>query len=385
MLTRLRMLTAGESHGPALVGILDGLPAGLRLQHDAIATDLRRRRLVAGRSARQRIEDDAVQVLSGLRHGVTLGSPVALLLPNNEHERWRDAMAIWPTDAPVASVTTPRPGHADLAGAAKLGTDDLRNVIERSSARETAMRTALGALARALLAELGVRITSAVEQIGAVSAAIDSPTFATLSPMVEQSSVRAPGGEDSQRMLEEIEAARKTGDTLGGVFVVVADGMPRGVGSFAQADLRLSARLSDAVASIQGVKAVGVGDSWHAASVSGRLAHDAIAIEHGQLMRTSNRAGGIEGGITNGQPVVVRAVQKPLATVAGGLPSVDLHTREPARGHVERTDTCAVPAAAVVAEAMVALVLADALMVAFGGDTVAELRERVAARRGRWL
>jgi chorismate synthase len=385
MLTRLRMLTAGESHGPALVGILEGLPCGLPIARDAIATDLRRRRVVAGRSARQQIENDDVRVLSGLRGGVTLGSPVALVLENQDHARWTSTMSIWPMDAQSkpAAVTVPRPGHADLAGQMKLDTRDLRDVIERASARETAMRTALGALARALLAQVGVRVTSYVEQIGGERAPPVSLAFDALASQADASPVRAIDASADARMQEAIAAARRAGDTLGGSFVVVAEGMPGGVGSFAQADLRLSARLCEAVASIHGVKAAGVGDAWRIAEVPGRAAHDEIALQDGALVRPTNRAGGVEGGITNGAPVIVRGVQKPLATLAGGLPSVDLQTRQPASGHVERTDTCAVPAAAVVAEAMVALVLADALLVTFGGDTLQELRARVNERRQR--
>ncbi len=384
MLTRLRMLTAGESHGTGLVGILDGMPMGVPVRHEAIAHDLRRRRVVAGRSARQSLEADAFNVVGGMRYGTTLGSPIGVMLPNAEHARFAHMMSPWPVDSPDAAVTVPRPGHADLAGAQKFNTKDLRNIIERSSARETAMRTALGAFARALLGEVGVTVFSHVTAIGSVASSDDGAVGAQRRQAdADASAVRCLDATAAQAMLAAIEAARKVGDTLGGTFVVEAYGMPAGVGSFAQWDTRLSARLSEAVASVHATKAVGIGSAWHAGDAPGRQAHDVMHAEAGRATRTTNHAGGLEGGITNGMPIIVRAVQKPIATVAGGLPSVDIVTGEDKRGLVERSDTCAVPAGAVVAEAMVCLVLADALLVTFGGDTLHDLASRVQARHER--
>ncbi|MBI1949360.1 MAG: chorismate synthase [Deltaproteobacteria bacterium] len=380
MLQRLRMLVAGESHGPALVGILEGMPAGVPVSREALARDLRRRRLVAGRSARQRLEHDDVEVLAGLRGGHTLGSPVALLLKNAEAARWAAAMDpfhVEPDAAAAVQVTRPRPGHADLAGAKKLDAADLRDVLERASARETAMRTALGALARALLDAVGVQVTSAVRSLGGVSAPDLELPFTERSARADASPVRCVDEATATRMLAAIDEAAAAGDTLGGELEVVAEGLPQGLGSFAHPDRRLSARLAAALASVPAVRGVGFGVGFEVATRSGRQLHDAILDMDGR--RSSNRAGGLEGGMTNGMPLVVRAAVKPLAMVAGGIDSVDLVSGEPSAGHVERSDVTAVPAAAVVAEAMVCLVLADALVEKFGGDTLAQLRAHLAA------
>lgn len=380
MLQRLRFLVAGESHGPALVGILEGLPAGVPVTREGLALDLRRRRVVAGRSARQQLEGDEVEVLAGLRGGHTLGSPVALVLKNAEAARWAPAMDPFRTDASAAAavrVTRPRPGHADLAAARKLDADDLREVLERASARETAMRTALGALARALLAAVGVSVTSTVRALGEVCAPELELSFAERLARADASPVRCVDEDSAARMLAAIDEARAAGDTLGGELEVVTTPLPQGLGSYAHADRRLSARLAAAVGSIPAVRGVGFGVAFEAARRSGRAMHDAILDVEGH--RASNRAGGLEGGMSNGMPLVLRAAVKPLSMVAGGLDSVDLQSGEAAPGFGERSDTTAVPAAAVVAEAMVCLVLADALLEKFGGDTLAQLRAHLGA------
>ncbi|MCC7070535.1 MAG: chorismate synthase [Deltaproteobacteria bacterium] len=374
------MLVAGESHGPALVGILEGLPAGVPVTREGLARDLRRRRLVAGRSARQSVERDDVEVLAGLRGGATLGSPVALVLRNAEAQRWAAAMDPFVVDDAAANavrVTRPRPGHADLAGAKKLDVDDLRAVLERASARETAMRTAVGALARALLAAVGVRVTSSVRALGSVCAPDLKLPFDERAARADASPVRCVDEGSATNMLAAIDEAGAAGDTLGGEIEVQAEGLPQGLGSFAHADRRLSARLAGALASIPAVRGVGFGVGFEAAARTGRALHDAILDIDGH--RASNRAGGLEGGMSNGMPLVLRAAVKPLAMVQGGVDSVDLVTGATVDGHVERSDVTAVPAAAVVAEAMVCLVLADALLEKFGGDTLTQLRAHLGA------
>lgn len=344
----LTLVTAGESHGPALVAVLAGLPAGLRLDRAAIDDDLRRRREGYGRSPRQRLEHDQVEVLAGLRHGVTLGTPLALVVRNRDHESWRWGMSPWPPEGePVGKgtspVTLPRPGHADLAGALKFGHDDVRNALERASARQTAVHVAAGAVAKALLAEIGVAVAGRVLEIG--------------------------GETDEEGWRRATEGARKERDTLGGVVEVVAEGVPPGLGSYAEKSDRLDARLAAALMGIQAVKGVEVGDGFALARLRGSQAHDEI--EHDRRRRT-NRAGGLEAGVTNGEPLVVRAAMKPLPTLMRPLRSVDLASGEPASALVERSDVQAVEALAVVAEAAVAWELARAASEKFGGDAVVD-------------
>ena len=350
----LELSTAGESHGPALVAILTGLPAGLRLDRAAIDEDLGRRREGYGRSPRQTLERDEVEILAGLRHGVTLGTPLALLIRNRDHENWAWGMSPWPAEGDphgkgTSPVTLPRPGHADLAGALKYGHADVRNALERASARQTAAHVAAGAIARALLGEIGVSVAGRVVEIG---------------------------GETSlDGMREATDAARRDRDTLGGAVEVVAEGVPPGLGSYAEKRDRLDARLAAALMGIQAVKGVEIGDGFALARVRGSEAHDEI--EPG-LRRASNRAGGIEGGVSNGEPLVVRAAMKPLPTLMRPLRSVDLESGEPGEALVERSDVQAVEALAVVAEAAVAWELARAAREKFGGDA---LEDFVAAHR----
>ena len=380
---RLRFLTAGESHGPALVGILEGLPAGLPLEAAQIERDLRRRQAGYGRGGRMKIEQDTAEILGGVRFGRTLGSPLALLIRNRDFANWTERMQIEPAGPDPAAVTVPRPGHADLAGAIKYGhTADLRNVLERASARETAMRVALGAAARAMLRNLGISVGSYVRSIGGIEAVRASQAAPDLyredgeelGLLADRSEVRALDATSTQQLIERIQEAQRARDTLGGAIEVVATGVPAGLGSHVQWDRKLDGRLARALMSIPAIKAVEVGDGWASGAMVGSQVHDPIHLIGERLRRTSNHAGGVEGGITNGEPLVVRAIMKPIATVSNALASVDLRTLHEKKGHVERSDTCAVPAAGIVAEAMVCLALADALLEVLGGDTMESLR-----------
>src|SRR5215217_7482897 len=354
-----RFVTAGESHGPGLTAIVEGLPAGLELAPEDIDTDLARRQLGHGRGGRMKIEKDRAEVTAGVRHGRTLGSPVSMWIQNRDYQNWEERMNPWPVDAEVDEVHLPRPGHADLAGVLKFGHTDVRNVLERASARETAARVAAGALAKALLRELGVSVFSHVTRIGSVTA----PERDDLAPAdfegVDESPVRCLDAAASEAMVAEIDTTRKANESLGGVFEVRAFGLVPGIGSHISWEERLDGRLAGAILSIQAMKGVGIGDGFDLAGRVGSQAHDEIfwSEEHG-FFRETNRAGGVEGGMTNGDPVIVRGAMKPLPTLTKPLRSVDLATKEPAAALRERTDSCTVPAAGVVGEAMIALVLA---------------------------
>jgi chorismate synthase len=365
----LRFTTAGESHGPGLTAVIEGLPAGLELTPEDIDADLARRQLGHGRGGRMKIESDRAIVTSGIRHGRTLGSPVALRVENRDYRNWEERMSPWPVEADVEEVHLPRPGHADLAGVQKYGFTDVRNVLERASARETAARVAAGALAKALLRAFGAHVLSHVVQIGSVRAPQRDRLLPEDFRSVDESPVRCLDDEAGQAMVEEINAARKANESLGGVYEVSAFGLTPGLGSHVSWDTRLDGRLAGAVMSIQAMKGVGIGDGFELAGRVGSQAHDEIFhSEERGFYRETNRAGGLEGGMTTGDPVVVRGAMKPLPTLTKPLRSVDLQTLEPAQALRERTDSCTVPAAAVVAEAMVALVLADAYRDKFGGD-----------------
>ena len=371
----LRLLTAGESHGKGLVAVLEGLPAGVPVTPKAIADELARRRHGYGRGGRQRFEADAFEIVSGVRHGATLGSPIAVTIPNVEwEEKYRDLMAVEGEPDPAARLTRPRPGHADLVGAIKYGFDDVRNVLERASARETAARVAAGAFCKAFLAALGVVVLSHVVQIGTVRARRRRPPGPQEQEAVDASPVRCADPEASAAMTAEIDRRRKAKDSVGGVFEVLAYGVPPGVGSYVQSDRKLDARLAGALMSIQSVKGVEVGDGFATAARPGSKAHDEIVVRGGRLARASARAGGIEGGMSTGQPIRVRAAMKPFSTVPQPLRTVDLDTGAPAVAIKQRTDACAVPAGGVVGEAAVAFVLADALLEKFGGDSATETR-----------
>lgn len=387
---RLRYLTSGESHGPALLGILEGLPAGLRLDAGPIDRDLARRQRGHGRGGRMKIEKDQARILGGVRLGVTLGSPLGLLIQNVDHENWLERMGVEPGAADPSPVLVPRPGHADLAGGLKYGhTHDLRNVLERASARETAMRVALGAAAKALLREFGITVGSYVRQIGEAR----GPGAAEIAPelyrenaealgyLADRFSTRTLDEESDRRLVEAIDEARRRRDTLGGVVEVVVTGLPPGLGSHVHWDRKLDGRLTQALASVPAMKAVEIGDGWLGAGAYGSQVHDPIVLRDHRLERLSNQAGGLEGGITTGEPLVARVAMKPLSTVPAPLPSVHLGEVRPHQAHVERTDTCAVPAAGVVAEAVVALTLADALLEVVGGDSIASMRLPMARLR----
>ncbi len=380
MRAMLRQLTAGESHGKALVAILEGLPAGVPVSPKELAGELARRRHGYGRSGRQRMETDAFEIVSGVRHGRTLGSPIGVRIANAEWEtKYRDLMGVEGEPDPADRLTRPRPGHADLAGVLKYGFDDVRNVLERASARETAARVALGCFCKAFLAELGIQVLSHVVRIGrAATRSSRLPVPGDLD-VVDASPVRAFDQAAGAKMAAEIDAVRKARDTLGGVFEVLAYGCPPGLGSHVQADRKLDARLALALMSIQSVKGVEVGDGFATAARPGSRAHDGIVRRDGRLARTSARAGGIEGGMSTGQTIRVRAAMKPFSTVPRPLETVDLATGKPAVAIKQRTDACAVPAGGVVGEAAVAFVLADAVLEKFGGDSLPETRRNLQA------
>jgi chorismate synthase len=387
---RLRFLTAGESHGPGLLGILEGLPAGLPLEARDIDRDLARRQQGYGRGGRMRIESDAVEILSGIRFGTTLGSPLGLLVRNRDWANWTERMRVEPGGPDPRPVRVPRPGHTDLAGALKYGqTDDLRDVLERASARETAMRVALGAAARVLLRDLGIQVGSYVRSIGQADAEDAADVFPQLfgedaeglALLADATETRALSEDASARLVAAIKKAQGRRDTLGGVVEVVATGVPPGLGSHVHADRKLDGRLGAALLSIQAIKAVEVGEGIRGGRAYGSETHDPIVLAAGRLRRTRNHAGGLEGGVTNGEPLVLRAVMKPISTVPDALPSVHLGTLQAVPAHVERSDTCAVPAAGVVCEAMVALALADAVLEALAGDTMDGLRHGFARLR----
>jgi chorismate synthase len=380
----LRWTTAGESHGRALVAMIEGMVAGLSVTSADIATQLQRRRLGYGRGARMKFEQDQVTVLGGVRHGLTLGGPIAIEIGNTEWPKWETVMASDPVDpaeldvARNAPLTRPRPGHADYAGMLKYGFDDARPVLERASARETAARVAAGTVARAFLKQaLGVEVISHVIAIGA-SAPYEGPGPQPKDlAAIDDSPVRAFGKAAEESMIAEIEAAKKDGDTLGGVVEVVVSGLPIGLGSFTSGDDRLDSQLAAAVMGIQAIKGVEIGDGFQTARRRGTAAHDEIYLGTDGITRSTNRAGGLEGGMTNGQALRVRAAMKPISTVPRALATVDMATGEEAVAIHQRSDVCAVPAAGVVVEAMVALVLARAALAKFGGDSLAETRANV--------
>ena len=381
----LRFLTAGESHGPALTVVVEGLPAGVPVEREAIDSDLRRRQGGYGRGGRMKIETDTVEILSGIRHGRTLGSPVGLLVRNRDHEAWRDVMS--PDPQPDAArerrrLHFPRPGHADLAGALKYGTSDLRNVLERASARETTARVAAGALARAFLRAVAIEIRSHVQRIGSVATGAAQPTAWEALERIEESPVRCADARSTEAMIAEIDRAKKDGDTLGGLAEVIARGLPAGLGSYAQWDRRLDGRIAQALMSIPAVKAVSLGAGFAGAETRGSAFHDEILWQEGSgIERPTNRAGGLEGGVSNGEEVRATFVVKPIPTLMMPLRSIDLATRQPQKASFERSDTCVVPAAGVVAEAMLALVLADALLEKTGGDSLDEVLAHLEATR----
>lgn len=385
----LRWLTAGESHGPELVAILEGMPAGVPVLREAIQADLQRRTLGYGRGARMKFEQDELTISGGVRHGVTMGSPVALRIGNTEWPKWTTIMSADPVDAAEltgargAPLTRPRPGHADLVGMQKYGFDESRPVLERASARETAARVALGAVARAFLSELSIRLVAHTLSIGTVRVPEDAPLpHPDDVEGLDADPLRCFHADTSARMVEEVDAARKAGDTLGGVVEVLAYGLPPGLGSYVHWDRRLDSRLAAALMGIQAIKGVEIGDGFDTTRRRGSVAHDELVLDGGVIHRESDRAGGTEGGMSTGTVLRVSAGMKPIATVPHALRTIDTATGAAAAAHHQRSDVCAVPASGVVAEAMVALVLAEAVTEKFGGDSVAETRRNLESYLG---
>ena len=372
-----RFLTAGESHGETLSAVIDGVPAGLGLTEEHLNEDLARRQKGYGRGGRMKIERDQAHISSGVRWGVTLGSPITLTIQNRDWENWKQTMAVGepPAGAPPKAVTRPRPGHADLAGAMKYGHRDIRNVLERSSARETAARVAVAGVAKRLLGEFGITILSHVTEIGGVRIGPLEVPWDEVRSRAEASEVRCADTKAERAMIEAIDRAKEAGDTLGGVFEVVALGCPVGLGSYVHWDRKLDGRLAQAFCSIHAIKGAEIGMGFEAARRPGSQVHDEILFDRDAgFSRRTNSAGGLEGGVTNGQPVIVRAVMKPIATLRRPLQSVDVETKEVVEAVVERSDVCAVPAAGVVGEAMMAITLAQAVLEKFGGDSLEEIR-----------
>jgi len=378
MLKRLQFLTSGESHGKGLLGILDGLPAGIEISEKYINHQLKRRQMGHGRGGRMKIEKDKAQILGGVRHGKTLGSPLGILIDNLDWKNWTNKMSVEPVNEKINPVTLPRPGHADLAGVHKYEFDDIRNILERSSARETTMRVALGSVCRKLLEEIGIHIGSRVVQIHDVK---DELKY-KLSPKVmnetaDESPVRCLDKSAEKEMVAIIDKAKKAGDSVGGIFEVTATGVPYGLGSYSQWNNKLQARISTMMMSINAFKGIEIGSGFKSASEFGSKVHDEIGYENGKFTRYTNNAGGIEGGMSNAQPIVIWMSMKPISTLIKPLRSVDIATLEEKEAHKERTDSCAVPAASVVSESMLCITLVDALLEKFGGDSTNQLKSHM--------
>jgi len=377
MLSRLKYLTAGESHGKGLLGIIDGIPAGLEISESYISDQLHRRQQGHGRGGRMKIETDFAELYTGVRHGSSLGSPIGLILKNKDWKNWTKKMSADPVEEEIRKVTLPRPGHADLTGVQKFDFDDIRNVLERSSARETAMRVALASVCRKLLKDVGIEIGSRVTQIHSIKDSTPIPEGISpevLSEMADQSSVRCLEKKAEQKMIDVIDKAKSDGDSVGGVFEIIATGLPYGLGSHTQWNRKLQARIAESILSVNAFKGIEIGMGFDQAGEFGSNVHDEIGYDGEKYIRHSNNAGGIEGGMSNAQPIVIRAVMKPIPTLIKPLRSVDIQTKEKKLAHKERTDSCAVPAASIVAESMLCFVLADALLEKFGGDSMGQLK-----------
>ncbi len=382
-MSRFTFVSAGESHGPQLTVIVTGMPAGVKVDRERINRDLARRQHGYGRGGRMKIESDEAEIAGGIRGGETLGSPIAIVIRNRDFENWRAAMDPWEieeSEAQKRRVHAPRPGHVDLPGGMKYGRRDLRDVLERASARETASRVAAGAMAKELLRNFGIEIRSGAVSVGSAGDPDYAPSWDELGAVDDDSPLRAVRRSDEEAMVRAVDAAREAGETLGGTIVAAAHGVPVGLGSYVQWNEKLDGRIAQAILSIHAVKAVSIGDGVAAARRAGSEVHDAIYFdEERRYRRETNRAGGLEGGVTNGQDVVVRAYMKPISTLRRGLPSVDTETHEAHRSQWERSDVTAVPACGVVCEAMLAVALADAMREKFGGDSLGEMRRNFAA------
>ena len=382
MLSKLKFLTAGESHGKGLLGVLDGIPAGLDISEDYIDTQLSRRQMGHGRGGRMKIEKDHGEIWSGVRHGKTLGSPVGILIENKDWKNWTKKMSIEPIKEGTKRVTLPRPGHADLAGIQKYGADDIRNILERSSARETTMRVALGSVCRKFIEEFGIEVGSRVVQI---HDAIDNESMPEditpnqLNQKADQSSVRCLNKKIATSMIKAIDNAKSNGDSVGGIFEVMATGLPYGLGSPMQWDSKLQAKISGMMMSVNAFAGIEIGSGFNKAEKLGSEVHDEIGWNNEKYIRYSNNAGGIEGGMSNAQPILIRMAMKPIATLIKPLRSIDIDSKEKKLAHKERTDSCAVPAASIIAESMLCFVLADAIIEKFGGDSIEQLKAHIKA------
>jgi len=382
MLSKLKFLTAGESHGKGLLGVLDGMPAGLDISEDYIDAQLSRRQMGHGRGGRMKIEKDHGEIWSGVRHGKTLGSPVGILVENKDWKNWTKKMSIEPVKENTKRVTLPRPGHADLAGIQKYGANDIRNILERSSARETTMRVALGSVCRKFIEEFGIEVGSRVVQI---HDAIDNEpipkdiTPNQLNQRADQSPVRCLNKEIETLMIKAIDNAKSNGDSVGGIFQVIATGLPYGLGSPMQWDSKLQAKISGMMMSVNAFAGIEIGSGFNKAEKLGSEVHDEIGWDDEKYIRYSNNAGGIEGGMSNAQPILIRMAMKPIATLIKPLRSIDIDSKEKKLAHKERTDSCAVPAASIIAESMLCFVLADAIIEKFGGDSIEQLKAHIKA------
>jgi chorismate synthase len=378
MLKRLQFLTSGESHGKGLLGILDGLPAGFEISEKYIDRQLKRRQMGHGRGGRMKIEKDHAQLWGGVRHGKTLGSPVGILIDNLDWKNWTKKMSVEPVEEKIKSVTLPRPGHADLAGVHKYDFDDIRNILERSSARETTMRVALGSVCRKLLEDVGIHIGSRVVQIHNIKDKSEYQlTPNIMNDRADASPVRCLDNNTEKEMVDVIDKAKASGDSVGGTFEVIATGVPYGLGSYTQWNNKLQARISTMMMSINAFKGIEIGSGFKSASQFGSKVHDEIGYENGKFTRYTNNAGGIEGGMSNAQPIVLWMSMKPISTLIKPLRSVDIVSHEEKNAHKERTDSCAVPAASVVSESMLCITLLDALLEKFGGDSIGQLKSHM--------
>jgi len=379
MLEKINYLTAGESHGRGLLGIIEGIPSNLEIDENFIKEQLARRQKGYGRGSRMKIESDFAQIYCGVRLGITLGAPIGLIIENKDSQNWEEAMSVNKNNY-SRKITLPRPGHADLAGVLKYGFDDIRNVIERSSARETAMRVAIGAICRKLLNELNIHICSRVVQIFNVidKSEIDSDlSYEKINELADQSGVRCLDKDKEKKMIDAISIAKKNGDSVGGVFEIYCKGLPYGLGGYSQWYQKLQSKISETMLSINAFKGIEFGAGFIASEKYGSQIHDEITFENNLFHRTSNNAGGIEGGMSNAQPIHVKVSMKPISTLIKPLRSIDLNTMEPKLAHKERTDSCAVPAASIIGESMLAIVLADALLEKFGGDSIKQLKKHI--------
>ena len=380
MLNRIKLLTAGESHGKGSLGIIEGIPAGLKITEKYINVELSRRQKGYGRGARMKIENDKIEIYTGVRFGRTIGSPIGLILPNKDWDNWVERMSIEKKTKNIGKITLPRPGHADLAGVQKYDFDDIRNVIERSSARETAMRVALGSVCKKMIEELGIEVGSRVIQINKIKDEHPIPKNLNplkLSKIVDQSPVRCLDETKEKEMIEIIKKAKKNGDSLGGVFEVIANGLPYGLGNYNQWDNKLQAKITECIMSINAFKGIEIGLGFGYTDKFGSQVHDEIGWDGHKFIRFSNNAGGIEGGMSNAQPIIFKSVMKPIPTLTKPLRSVDIKTKKNQLAHKERTDSCSVPSASIIAESMLSIAIADSILEKFGGDSMDQLKKHI--------